>query len=146
MLMTMSEKDLQRLVAMGRLLSCVLESQLIEFRDLSLRYDKNAVDAKRLFDLLTIVERELNFPTLFLDCISDAKRAPDIIYMLQEHVENGFIESGEQVAPVSLFLESDKILTLVDMINETGVFQADIQLHNEDTKQGHIVLHPKSLT
>ena len=141
-----AKKDLQGLVAMGRLLSCDLESKLIEFRDLSLRFDKNAIDAKRLFDLLTIVERELDFPTLFQEGISNAKRVPNIIYMVQEDVENGFIESGEQVAPLSLFLESDKILTLIDMINETGLFQAEVQQLNPTVKQGHIVLHPKNLS
>ena len=137
-----AKNELRSLIVLGRNVSCDLEAKLVELRDLSLRYDKNATDAKRLFDLLTIIERKLNYPTLFLDSISDAKRVPNIIYMVQEHVENGFIESGEQVAPVSLFLESDKILILVDMINETGLFQAEVQQLNPTVKQGHIVLHP----
>ncbi|WP_220783859.1 DUF2913 family protein, partial [Shewanella sairae] len=73
-------------------------------------------------------------PTKFLNVLGDSQTFPNTIYMLQEHVENGFIVSGEQVAPVSLFLESDKVTTLVDFINGTGLFQAEIQQHNEDAK------------
>ncbi|ACK48935.1 hypothetical protein Sbal223_4481 (plasmid) [Shewanella baltica OS223] len=76
---------------------------------------------------------------------SDTQREPDMIYMLQEHVENGFIASGEQVAPVSLFLESDKVISVVDLVNATGLFQTEIQQHNVDEKQGHILLIPNSL-
>ena len=65
-----------------------------------------------------------------------------IPYMLQEHVENGFIDTGEQVAPVSLFLESDKVETLVDFINETGLFYAEMQQINNIAQQGHILLNP----
>ncbi|WP_220783770.1 DUF2913 family protein, partial [Shewanella sairae] len=98
--------------------------------------------AKQLFNLLSLIESELNLLARFLSILNGREPLPNVIYLLQEHVENGFIESGEQVAPVSLFLESDKVTTLVDFINGTGLFQAEMQQHNEDAKQGHIVLHP----
>ena len=137
-----SKKEIRSLLALGRTASCDLEAKLIELHNISLRYDKNTTDAKGLFDLLTIIERELNIPTIFLDWISDVKRGSNIIYMVQEHVENSFIESGEQVAPVSLFLESDHVTKLVDLINDTGLFLVKMEQHNLATKQGHIVLHP----
>ena len=62
--------------------------------------------------------------------------------MLQEHIEHGFNEAGEQVAPVSLFLESDKVCGLVEAIKQTGLFSAEMQQINEETQQGHILLHP----
>ena len=136
-----AKNELRSLIALGRNASCDLESKLIEFRELSLRYDKNASDAQRLFNLLTIIESGLGFPSRFLSSSSDTQRVPNIIYMLQEHVENGFIESGEQVAPVSLFLESDNVTKLVDLINDTGLFLVKIEQHDLATKQGHIVLH-----
>ncbi|WP_220783487.1 DUF2913 family protein [Shewanella sairae] len=136
------KKEIKSLISLGRVASCDLESKLVELHELSQRYDQYASEAKRLFDLLTRIESELGIPTKFLNVLGDSQTFPNTIYMLQEHVENGFIVSGEQVAPVSLFLESDKVTTLVDFINGTGLFKAEIQQHNEDAKQGHIVLHP----
>ena len=137
-----SKKEIRSLLALGRTDSCDLEAKLIELRNLSLRYDKNATDAQHLFNLLTIIESGLGFKSRFFSNPSDTQRVPNIIYMLQEQVENGFIESGEQVAPVSLFLESDDITKLVDLINDTGLFLAKMEQHNLATKQGHIVLNP----
>ncbi|TRY15816.1 DUF2913 family protein [Shewanella hanedai] len=136
-----SKKEIRRLLALARTESCDLEAKLIELRNLSLRHDKNATDAKRLFNLLSIIESGLGFPSRFLSSPSETQRVPNMIYMLQEHVENGFIESGEQVAPVSLFLESDHVTKLIDLINDTGLFLAKMEQHNLVTKQGHIVLH-----
>jgi len=140
-----SKKEIRSLLALGRTDSCDLEAKLIELRNLLLRYNKNATDAQRLFNLLTIIESGLGLKSRFLSSPSDTQREPDMIYMLQEHVENGFIASGEQVAPVSLFLESDKVISVVDLVNATGLFQAEIQQHNVDEKQGHILLIPNSL-
>lgn len=136
------KKDIKNLLLFARVVNSDLEAKLVELRDLSLRYASNATDAKQLFNLLTIIKREQGFPAFFLNGISDPKRVPNTIYIVQEHVENGFIDTGEQVAPVSLFLESDKVETLVDFINETELFYAEIQQINNITQQGHILLNP----
>ena len=136
------KKDIKNLLLFARVVNSDLEAKLVELRDLSLRYASNATDAKQLFNLLTIIKREQGFPAFFLNGISDPKRVPNTIYIVQEHVENGFIDTGEQVAPVSLFLESDKVETLVDFINETGLFYAKIQQINNINQQGHILLNP----
>ena len=136
------KKDIKNLLLFARVVNSDLEAKLVELRDLSLRYASNATDAKQLFNLLTIIKREQGFPAFFLNGISDPKRVPNTIYIVQEHVENGFIDTGEQVAPVSLFLESDKVETLVDFINETGLFYAKIQQINNINQKGHILLNP----
>lgn len=136
------KKDIKNLLLFARVVNSDLEAKLVELRDLSLRYASNATDAKQLFNLLTIIKREQGFPAFFLNGISDPKRVPNTIYIVQEHVENGFIDTGEQVAPVSLFLESDKVETLVDFINETGLFYAKTQQINNIIQQGHILLNP----
>ncbi|ACK48920.1 conserved hypothetical protein (plasmid) [Shewanella baltica OS223] len=138
-----AKKEVKCLVALGRVASCDLESKLIELNELSQRYDLQATKAKQLFDLLRFIEAELTLPTRFLNVRDNERKLPNTIYMLQEHIENGFTVSGEQVAPVSLFLESDKVIDVVDLVNATGWFLAEIQQHNVDEKQGHILLHPK---
>ncbi|ABX49166.1 MULTISPECIES: DUF2913 family protein [Shewanella] len=138
-----AKKEIKRLVALGRVASCDLESKLIELNELSQRYDLQATKAKQLFDLLTCIETELALPARFLNVADNGIKLPNTIYMLQEHIDNGFTLAGEQIAPVSLFLESDKVIGVVDLINAAGLFLAEIQQYSADVKQGHILLHPK---
>ena len=138
-----AKKEIRSLISLGRIASYDLESKIVGLYELSQRYDQQATKAKQLFDLLTFIEAELTLPTRFLNVRGNERKLPNTIYMLQEHIENGFTVSGEQVAPVSLFLESDKVIDVVDLVNATGLFLAEIQQHNVDEKQGHILLHPK---
>lgn len=141
-----SKKEIRSLLVVGRTKICDLEAKLVELRNLSLSYDKTATNARCLFNLLTIIESVQGLPSRFLNDLNDTLQAPNVIYLLKEQVENGFIESGKQVAAISLFLESDVVPHLVDAINDTKLFQAKIQQHNLLRKQGHIVLHPTEST
>ncbi len=136
-----ARKEIRSFLALGKKPGCNLESKLIELHELSLHYDKNASDAHQLFDVLGQIEDKLGFSTRFIDYLNGEEPQSNIIYMLKEHIENGFIESGEQVAPVSLFLEFSKVNDLQALINSGGLFQAELQKMNEGAKQGHIVLH-----
>nr|WP_041408695.1 DUF2913 family protein [Shewanella septentrionalis] len=138
-----AKKEIRSLISLGRIASYDLESKIVGLYELSQRYDQQATKAKQLFDLLTFIEAELTLPTRFLNVRGNERKLPNTIYMLQEHIENGFTVSGEQVAPVSLFLESDKVIDVVDLVNAKGLFLAEIQQHNVDEKQGHLMLHPK---
>lgn len=139
-----AKKELRRLMTIAVTPGANLEATLVELNQLGVRYDKNASDAKQLFDVLGQIEDRLGLPTRFLNFLKDEQPKPDTIYMLQEHVENGFIESGEQVAPVSLFLESPKLSEVLKFIRAGGVFVAELVQMNEEARQGHIVLHPQS--
>ena len=139
-----TRKELRDFLSLGKRASCNLEAKLVELHELSLRYDKNASDARRLFDLLGKIEHQLGFSTRFINYLNGEQPKPDTLYMVQEHVESAFIESGKQVAPVSLFLESEKVERVLEFINSNGLFQAELQQINEGSKQGHIVLHPHS--
>lgn len=139
-----ARKEIRSFLALGKKPGSNLESKLVELHELSLRYDKNASDARRLFNMLGQIEDRLGFPTRFIDYLNGEQPQANTIYMLQEHIENGFIESGEQVAPVSLFFESSKVASLLEFINTSGLFLAELQQMNEGAKQGHIVLHPTS--
>ena len=141
-----AKKEIKSFLRLGRNPGCNLESKLVELHELSLRYDKNASDAHQLFDVLGQIEARLGFPTRFINYLNGEQPKANTIYMLQEHIENGFIESGEQVAPVSLFLESSKVDDVQALINASRLFLAELQQMNEGAKQGHIVLHPKLMS
>lgn len=91
--------------------------------------------------MLSQIENQLGYPTQFLSTPNSEFPEPDTLYMIQEHIESGFIKSGKQVAPVSLFLEYAKVDSVIQFINTSGLFQVELQPINEGDKQGHIVLH-----
>ena len=134
------KSELRRLLSTGRSAKGDLEAKLVDVRDLALRVEQNATAAQKLFELLEILRYKLGMDSRFVN--ETERRIPGFIYMLQEHIEHGFNEAGEQVAPVSLFLESDKVCGLVEAIKQTGLFSAEMQQINEETQQGHILLHP----
>ena len=61
---------------------------------------------------------------------------------LQEHLENCFEANGKQIAPVSLLIEYESVSSLIELINETQLFLAELKECNQKTKQAHIELHP----
>ena len=136
-----AKKELKNLIAIMKKPDANLEAMLIELNQLSARYDRNVSDARRLFNLLSKIEDKLHLKARFINFLNGESPKPDIIYMLLEHVEDGFIESGKQVAPVSLFLEPSKVASVLEVINADGVFRTELQQKNEKEKLGHIVLH-----
>lgn len=72
-----------------------------------------------------------------------ASAEPDVIYVLQDHLVNCFEANGKQIAPVLLMIESECPEELVGCINETKLFQAELEEINEATCQRHILLHPR---
>ncbi len=89
-----------------------------------------------------ILEDEHGFNSKLFDPNSIA--IPDVIYVLPEHIENCFSDEGMQVAPVSLFIESERAMNLLSIIGESQLFSAEMQEWNETTHQAHILLHPIS--
>ena len=134
------KSELRRLLSIGRSAKGDLEAKLIEVRGLTLCAEQNVTAAQKLFELLEILRYEQGLDSRFVN--ETERRVPGFIYMLQEHVEHGFNQAGEQVSPISLFLESDKISGLIGAIEQTGLFRTEMQQMNEEMKQGHILLHP----
>ena len=137
------KNELRRLLSTGRSAQGDLEAQLIEVQGFALQADQDATDAQKLFKLLETLRYEQGLNSRF---VSEKERRPSgFLYILRDHIDNGFNEAGEQVATVSLFLESDKIYGLAEAIEKTGLFNTEMQPLNEDENQGHIVLHPIKL-
>ena len=134
------KRELRNMLSIGRTAKGDLEAKLVEVRKLHQRLENNLTDAQKLFDLLEILRCEQGLDSRFVN--ETERRVPRFIYMLQEHVEQGFNQAGEQVSPVSLFLESDQVSELVEAIERTGLFAAELQQHNQEQLQGHILLHP----
>lgn len=65
-----------------------------------------------------------------------------IAYMISDHIEHGFDIYHQQVAPLSILLQSENAQGLVTVINQHGMFAAEMKEWNSNTYQAHILLHP----
>lgn len=136
-----AKPELKRLLIIGRSKTGNLENKLNEIYAHVLHEMNNVTDAQRLFDLLEDLKHQHKLDSKFI--IDNEARKPKFIYLLQSHIENCFGEKGEQVAPISLFLESPRANELEGMINETGLFIAEEYEINQAMQQVHVLLHPK---
>ena len=117
-----------------------LEAKLNELHSMSVDYQKKANDAQKLFDLLSILLSEHGFDSKIFD--ESAQAEPEVIYVLQDHLENCFDDSGQQIAPLSMLIESDRSLELIEFINATQLFSAELKESDSNNQQSHISLHP----
>ncbi|MFC1503773.1 DUF2913 family protein [Pseudomonadota bacterium] len=132
--------DIKRMILVGQRKGGDLEAKLNELHSMSVDYQKKANDAQKLFDLLSILLSEHGFDSKIFD--ESAQAEPEVIYVLQDHLENCFEDNGTQIAPVSMLIESDHSLELIEFINATQLFSAELKESDSNNQQSHILLHP----
>jgi len=132
--------DIKHMVLAGQRKDGDLEAKLNKLHSMALEHQSKANDAQRLYDLLNVLLKEHGFDSRIFD--ESAKVNPEVIYVLQDHLVNCFEANGKQVAPVSLLIESERSEKLVEIINTTQLFLAELKESNTKTFKRHILLHP----
>ena len=69
-----------------------------------------------------------------------------MLYLLPEHIEDCFDEEGNQVAPISVLLESFKHNEIMGLVESAGAFKVGLVEVNEANQQAHYQLHPATVT
>ena len=133
--------ELKRMILLGRNKSGDLERRLVDLNQMAMKLCHDVNHLQRLFDLLNHLESEHNYSSQL--CNKNETPIVDVIYLLQDHIEYCFNTEGDQIAPVSILFESENAGSLVDIINQTGLFIAEMKEMNVDQQQAHILLHPK---
>ncbi|WP_394167990.1 DUF2913 family protein [Photobacterium piscicola] len=133
--------EIKRMVLLGRNKSGDLERRLVDLNQMAMKLSHDVNHLQRLFDLLHHLENEHNYRSQL--CKKNETPIVDVIYLLQDHIEYCFNTEGDQIAPVSILFESENSGSLVDIINQTGLFIAEMKEMNVDQQQAHILLHPK---
>lgn len=132
--------ELKTMIGIGRNREGNLEKKLLELNQLANKHRQKATDAHLLFQLMELLDTEYKFASKLFN--PDVLSVSDVIYILPEHIDNCFTDEGKQVAPVSLFIESDRTKELLLAINNSELFYTELKEWNELKKQAHILLHP----
>ena len=134
------KKEIKLLIMIAQHAGGDLEKKLlIQNKDI-IRAHKDACDAQALFDLLNYLTETYSLTSQLLDENKDRKK--NVIYILADHIAHCFSDDGTQIAPLSLFIDSNCGSDLVTTINEDGHFKAEIA--QVKASKYHILLHPGS--
>ncbi|MGR5187808.1 DUF2913 family protein [Photobacterium damselae] len=134
--------EIKRMLDIARASGTNLEIKLIELNKMAEKERQTATDAHHLFEFLNHIYQEHGFDSKLFN--PDVETIPEVIYILQEHIDNCFSNEGQQVAPISLLIETDRLGELVNLIEQSQYFSCEVKENNKDKKQAHILLHPKA--
>jgi hypothetical protein len=132
--------ETRKILSIGRQKGANLEFKLIEIGGLITKNTEDVTDAHKLFDLLELVRVKHGIESRFI--LDGEARKSKFIYLLRSHVEHGFAEAGEQIAPVSVFYESPEFDKLEAMLKGEALFNVEVAQVNPDCQQIHLILHP----
>lgn len=134
------KKELKLMMNVARSPNGNLEERLYELYN---QAEKAKVSSReKLMSLFTYLNDEHRFDSQVFDETQQAE--PEVLYMLEEHLEHCFDESGYQIAPLSLMVESSRAPELVSLINHNGSFKAEMHEWNDETHQAHLLLHTQN--
>ncbi|PSB88739.1 hypothetical protein C5F63_07080 [Photobacterium damselae subsp. damselae] len=132
--------ELKTMIGIGRNQEGNLEVKLIELNQLANKHRQDTTDAYSLFQLMGLLNTEYDFDSKLFN--PDVISVADVIYILPDHIEHCFSDDGIQVAPISLFIESERVQELLAAIQDSKLFMAEMTEWNDLKKQAHILLHP----
>ncbi|HIF9334053.1 TPA: DUF2913 family protein [Photobacterium damselae] len=135
--------ELKTMIGIGRKQEGNLEVKLIELNQLANKHRQDTTDAHSLFKLMELLDAEHDFDSKLFN--PDIISVADVIYILPDHIEHCFADDGKQVAPVSLFIESERVTELLLAVDNSELFTTELKEWNDETKQAHILLHPVQL-
>nr|WP_251080928.1 DUF2913 family protein [Motilimonas cestriensis] len=138
------KKDIKSLIAHGRRLNGDAEAELTKLHKIT-RQSTQENDVDHLYSLLAKVEANHGIKS---DLVHDDEhpKMADVLYLLPEHIEHCFDEEGNQIAPISVLLESLKHNEIMDLVEGSGSFKVGLVEVNEANHQAHYQLHPATVT
>lgn len=98
-------------------------------------------DVDKLYRLLSVFETDYGINSKLLNETPDEEET-NLIYLDKEHIENCFDDNNRQVAPVSLFIHTERLEPFLKCLNEQLLFKYELYQGNEELNNYHYQLHP----
>lgn len=132
------KKDIKLMLGLARKKGRNLEMKLYELN--SQANGTKLVGAEKLYNLLVYLYDEEGIESRLFEEGDETEAG--ILYMLEEHIEQGFNQEHKQVAPLSMLIQLERAPELINSINRHGLFLAELKEWNAETHQAHIQIHP----
>ncbi|RJX65818.1 DUF2913 family protein [Vibrio sinensis] len=132
------KKDIKLMLVVARRKDGCLEKKLYELNEQAKK--TKLAGAEKFYSLLVyLYDQERLESRLFEE---GSVTEPGMLYILEDHIDHCFDESGHQQAPLSMLIQLERAPELIDVINRHGWFMAEMNEWNAMTHQAHIVIHP----
>lgn len=134
------KKDIKLMISTARAKSGNLERKLYELNERANQTLATDSGTEKLYHLLNYLHEHHGIDSQLFQ----PGQAPqtNTLYMLEEHIEHGFSDTEQQIAPLSMLIESERAPQLIDIINQQGAFSAEMKEWNPHNQQAHILVHP----
>lgn len=132
------KKDIKLMLNVARTRNGNLELKLYQLNEKA--NNTQVAGAERLYSLLSYLYDEHGIESRLFE--EGNKPEPEVLYMLEDHMEHCFDTHNQQVAPLSMLIQSEAAPELAGIIKKQEWFSAEMKEWNEATYQAHIVLHP----
>ena len=128
--------EIKVLLKVGRSVNGNLENRLVALAEKSANHPSAATIP--LYKLLVYLHKEKGIESRLYN--EKEKSEAGVLYMLEDHITNCF-DGVQQIAPVSLLIESPEAPQLIDEINHFGGFLAVMLEWNAELSKAHIQLN-----
>ncbi|WP_455291481.1 DUF2913 family protein [Vibrio parahaemolyticus] len=135
------KKDIKLMIQTARTKRNNLEMKLYQLNE---KATQTKVDSmEKLYSLLVYLYDEEGLESKLFE--EGAKAELGILYMLEDHLEHGFVDkNGKQLSPESALIQLERAPELIEVINCHSWFTAEMKEWNAQTHQAHILLHPST--
>jgi hypothetical protein len=117
-----------------------LEQKLKELNERCVAVDSGS-DLNRILSLFTLI-RKTDFWHVEVIDGSAGEGKPNVLYVLRDHLNYCFDDSGAQTAPLSGFIQTGQIDLLLPFITDLGLVSVSMKQSNVELGQHHLLLEP----
>ncbi|EOK5605096.1 DUF2913 family protein [Vibrio parahaemolyticus] len=132
------KKDIRLMLNIAKSKQGNLEKRLYELH--ALAGESKPTDLSNLMELLVYLNDEANIDSKVYE--EGQETLPNILYMLESHIEHCFDENERQIAPVSMFIHTSTPSELIQTINEFNKLTCEMKQWDKNTSHAHFLLHP----
>ncbi|KOO12768.1 hypothetical protein AKJ18_22130 [Vibrio xuii] len=132
------KKDIRLMLNIAKSKQGNLEKRLYELH--SLADECKPTDLSKLMELLVHLNDEANIDSKVYE--EGQETLPNVLYMLESHIEHCFDKNETQVAPVSMFIQNPAPSELIQTINGFNKLTCELKEWDKKTNHVHLLLHP----
>ncbi|ELY5142030.1 TPA: DUF2913 family protein [Vibrio parahaemolyticus] len=132
------KKDIRLMLNIAKSKQGNLEKRLYELH--ALADECKPTDLSKLMELLVYLNDEVNIDSKVYE--EGQETLPNVLYMLESHIDHCFDDNEMQVAPVSMFIQNPTPSELIQTINEFNKLTCEMKQWDKNTNHVHLLLHP----
>jgi hypothetical protein len=132
------KKDIRLMLNIAKSKQGNLEKRLYELH--SLADECKPSDLSKLMELLVYLNDEANIDSKVYE--EGQETLPNVLYMLESHIEHCFDENEMQIAPISMLIHTLLPDEVIDSVHKFNRFSCEMKQWDRETNHVHLLLHP----